>query len=217
MKTISVAAMAAAILLASTAAFAANADDAKVDKILARFANEPAIREVQVAAIEYYHVSPDTIATLRARTHQMAWVPGVGIGFTNSLSSYKRNVDDILFRARGIAIFEDMNADFIGVNVSASWGLDRLVFNAAELDVLSLIGIQDGIQREVTTIYYVRRRLQVETLLNPPQGIDARISNQLRLEELTGLLDAYTGGFFSRTSKARAGRTAEATAGGAKP
>lgn len=63
---------------------------------------------------------------------------------------------------------------------------------------MSLLGIQDGIQREVTTLYYVRRRLQIEQLLNPPTTTAARISAQLRLEELTGLLDAYTGGFFSK-------------------
>ena len=48
-------------------------------------------------------------------------------------------------------------------------------------------------------LYYVRRRLQIEQLLNPPTSIQARISAQLRLEELTGLLDAYTGGFFSKS------------------
>jgi hypothetical protein len=79
------------------------------------------------------------------------------------------------------------------------------VFNAEELDVMSLIGIQDGIQREVTTLYYVRRRLQIEQLLNPPTTTAARISAQLRLEELTGLLDAYTGGYFSKQKKKKHG------------
>lgn len=172
--------------------------DREVDEVLEKFDHEPKIREVQVAAIKYYNVSPSKIASLRSRTRSKALIPGVSVGFTNSLSSFNRSVDDIIFRNVGIAKLEEQNADFLGFSASASWSLDRLVFNAEELDVMSLIGIQDGLQREVTALYYVRRRLQIEMLLNPPKTLAARLSGRLRLEELTGLLDAYTGGYFSR-------------------
>lgn len=187
----------AAVCAFGAGAGSARADD-EVDRFLRRFDNEPAIREVQLAAIRYYNVSPERISSLRSRTRSKALVPGISIGVTNSLSSFNLAVDDIVFRQRGVARFEDQTADFLGFTASASWGLDRLVFNAEELDVMSLIGIQDGIQREVTALYYVRRRLQIELELNPPTSLEARLSGRLRLEELTGLLDAYTGGFFSR-------------------
>lgn len=173
--------------------------DREVDEVLAKFEHEPEIRQVQVAAIKYYNVSPGKIASLRTRTRTKALVPGISIGFTNSLSSFNRAVDDIIFREVGIAKIENQNADFTGFSASASWSLERLIFNAEELDVMSLIGIQDGLQREVTALYYVRRRLQIEMLLNPPKTLASRLSGRLRLEELTGLLDAYTGGFFTRT------------------
>jgi hypothetical protein len=172
--------------------------DKEVEEVLAKFAHEPEIREVQVAAIKYYNVSPDKISSLRTRTRTKALVPGISVGFTNSLSSFNRAVDDIIFRNVGIAKLEEQNADFMGFSASASWSLERLIFNAEELDVMSLIGIQDGLQREVTALYYVRRRLQIEMLLNPPKTLASRLSGRLRLEELTGLLDAYTGGYFSR-------------------
>lgn len=175
----------------------ARADD-EVDEVLEKFDHEPEIRDVQVAAIKYYNVSPSKISSLRSRTRSKALVPGISVGFTNSLSSFNRAVDDIIFRNVGIAKLEEQNADFMGFSASASWSLDRLVFNAEELDVMSLIGIQDGLQREVTALYYVRRRLQIEMLLNPPKALASRLSGRLRLEELTGLLDAYTGGYFSR-------------------
>ncbi len=175
----------------------ARADD-EVDEVLAKFDHEPDIREVQVAAINYYNVSPQKISSLRSRTRSKALIPGLSVGFTNSLSSFNRSVDDIIFRNVGIAKLENQNADFVGFSASASWSLDRLVFNAEELDVMSLIGIQDGLQREVTALYYVRRRLQIEMLLNPPKSLASRLSGRLRLEELTGLLDAYTGGYFSK-------------------
>jgi hypothetical protein len=198
----------AALALAATAAvcavhqataFAQGSGDEEVDRFLRRYQNEPNVREVQLAAIRYYNVSPERIASLRGRTRSKALVPGVTVGFTNSLSSWHMGVDDIIFRNTGeLARIEDQSADYKGFTASLAWGLDRLVFNAEELDVMSLIGIQDGIQREVTTLYYVRRRLQIEQLLNPPSTVAARIAAELRLEELSGLLDEYTGGYFSK-------------------
>ena len=197
--------------------------DREVDEVLEKFDHEPKIREVQVAAIKYYNVSPSKISSLRSRTRSKALIPGISVGFTNSLSSFNRSVDDIIFRNVGIAKLEEQSADFVGFSASASWSLDRLVFNAEELDVMSLIGIQDGLQREVTALYYVRRRLQIEMLLNPPKTLASRLSGRLRLEELTGLLDAYTGGYFSRktaqnqknggvaTTKLKAGQTVHAS------
>jgi hypothetical protein len=202
MKPALLAAALAAVAVATIAPAPAAADD-EVDRFLERFANEPTVREVQQAAIKFYNVSPDSIASLRSRTRTKAFVPGLSVGFTNSISSFSRAVNDIVFRERGIAIFEDQTADFMGFTASASWSLERLVFNAEELDVMALIGIQDGIQREVTALYYVRRRLQIEQELKPATTLEGRLSTRLRLEELTGLLDAYTGGYFSKTSASR--------------
>ena len=182
-------------LLASSAAFA---EDEEVAKIMARFDREPTIRDVQKAAIEYYNVSPDTIRSLRSRARKKALLPGLSLGGAGYKQSSALAVDDIVYRPVGIARFEDQNGVYLGATAVLTWNLDKLVFNAEELDVMSLIGIQDGIQREVTTLYYVRRRLQIEQLLNPPTTLSARIAAELRLEELTGLLDAYTGGYFSK-------------------
>ena len=176
----------------------AHADD-EVEEVLARFDHEPTIRETQVAAIRYYNVNPENIRSLRTRARTKALVPGLSLGFSNSLTSFNKNVDDIIFRGvTPSAIIEKQTSDFIGFSASASWTFDRLIFNAEELDVLSLIGIQDGLQREVTALYYVRRRLQIEILLNPAESLESRLSSRLRMEELTGLLNAYTGGFFSK-------------------
>lgn len=180
--------------------------DAEVDRIMSQFEDEPSVRQVQVAAIEYYNVSPDTIKSLRGRARRKALLPGLSLGGSTYRQSSALAVDDIVFRPVGTARFEDQNGVYFGASASLTWNLDKLVFNAEELDVMSLLGIQDGIQREVTTLYYVRRRLQIEQVLSPPTTVAARISAELRLEELTGLLDAYTGGFFSKKkTKAKKG------------
>jgi hypothetical protein len=182
---------------------AAHAEDEEVAKIMARYENEPTIRQVQVAAIEYYNVSPDTIRSLRGKARRKALMPGLSVGGSMYRQSFALAVDDIIYRPVGTARFEDSNSVYLGANASLTWNLDRLVFNAEELDVMALIGIQDGIQREVTTLYYVRRRLQIELYLSPPTTVAARVAAELRLEELTGLLDAYSGGFFTRASNTK--------------
>jgi hypothetical protein len=187
-----------ALILLVSIAPSARADDAEVDRIMSQFDDEPTVRQVQVAAIEYYNVSPDTIKSLRGRARRKALLPGLSIGGSTYRQSSALAVDDIVYRPVGTARFEDQNGVYFGASASLTWNLDKLVFNAEELDVMSLLGIQDGIQREVTTLYYVRRRLQIEQVLSPPTTVAARISAELRLEELTGLLDAYTGGFFSK-------------------
>jgi hypothetical protein len=179
----------------------AHADDPEVERIMARFKDEPSVREVQRAAIAYYNVSPDVIQSLRGKARRKAMLPGLTISGATYKSTSALAVDDIIYRPVGIAQYQDQNYAYTGASATLTWSLDKLVFNAEELDVMSLIGIQDGIQREVTTLYYVRRRLQIEQLLNPPTTTAARIAAELRLEELTGLLDAYTGGFFSKSIK----------------
>jgi len=179
----------------------ARADDPEVARILARFDDEPTVRQVQVAAVSYYNVSPDAIQSLRSRAHNKAWLPSLTVGAQTWKQSQSLAVDDIIYRAIGIARFEDQNGAFYGATASVSWSLDKLVFNAEELDVMSLVGVQDGVQREVTTLYYVRRKLQVDLLLNPPANTNMKVMAELRLQELTGLLDAYTGGFFSKNVK----------------
>jgi hypothetical protein len=138
-QTIALAAAVAAALALLAAPAPAAAD--KVDEVLAQFDHEPKIRDVQVAAINYYNVDPETIKKLRSRTGSKALIPAITVGVTNSISSFNNDIDDIVFRARGIAIIERQTADYLGISGSASWQLDRLLFNVEELDVLYLAAL----------------------------------------------------------------------------
>ena len=177
-------------------------------QVLARFAHEPSVQEVQEAAIRYYQVHPERISSLRRNAQLKALMPTVSGSFNNSLTSSKRKMDDGLYVTAIPPLpfkeNEQVNADSLGFSVSATWNLDRLVFNAEVLDVQSLIGILDGVVREVTTVYYIRRRLQIDMVLRPPTDMAAKISQRIRVEELTGLLDAMTGGYMTKSiQKAR--------------
>ena len=59
------------------------------------------------------------------------------------------------------------------------------------------VKIREKLMDEVTRLYFDRRRLQVEGLLNPPSSLNDEIEHVLRLQEFTANLDALTGGAFS--------------------
>jgi len=170
--------------------------------IIAKFAHEPSVQAVQQKAIRYYQVHPDRIRSLRLTARLKALMPSISGKFSNGIYHVNRGMVDALYRTLGNKEDEVVSGDNLGFSVSASWNLDRLVFNAEVLDVQSLIGILDGVVREVTTIYYIRRRLQIDMILRPPTDLAASISQRIRVEELTGLLDAMTGGFMTQSVKA---------------
>ncbi|MCK5799522.1 MAG: hypothetical protein KAI47_20165 [Deltaproteobacteria bacterium] len=189
-------------LVLLSVALPANAKEWTEKTLLARFAHEPTVQKVQDAAVRYYQVHPDHIRSLRRNAQLKALVPTISGEFSNYLTSSKRLMDDGIYQSLGVPKEnERINGDSMGFRIQASWSLDRLVFNAEVLDVQSLIGILDGLVREVTTIYYIRRRLQIDMLLRPPTSLATRISQRIRIEELTGLLDAMTGSFMSRKIK----------------
>jgi hypothetical protein len=60
-----------------------------------------------------------------------------------------------------------------------------------------IVKLRDKVLGEVTRLYFDRRRLQIDGLLNPPNDLRAQIDDELRLMEFTAQLDALTGGAFS--------------------
>ncbi|MCB9556282.1 MAG: hypothetical protein H6707_09290 [Deltaproteobacteria bacterium] len=196
----------AASFLCALSALAQNSGLSE-EQVLARFHHEPSVQQVQREAVKYYQVSPERIMSLRKGAQLKALVPTISGEFATELTHSLRNMDDGLYiGALPFKEDETINADRTGFRVQASWVLDRLVFNAEVLDVQSLIGILDGVVREVTTIYYIRRRLQIDMILRPPRDLATRISQRIRIEELTGLLDAMTGGYMSRKIERRGRR-----------
>ena len=214
MIRLSLTSMTLAALLLVVGLSSARAQEAQLteQQILDRFKPEPTVQQVQDAAIRYYQVHPDRIRSLRRNAQLKALMPSVSGRFANALYTDKRNMMDGLYLGSALPYKENeqTNGDSLGWSVSATWDLDRLIFNAEVLDVQSLIGILDGVVREVTTVYYIRRRLQIDMLLRPPTDLASKISQRIRVEELTGLIDAMTGGYMSKSLskrvRARAGK-----------
>jgi len=160
---------------------------------------EPNVREVQEAALRYFRVNRDQVNSMRSRASWKALAPVTEVsgGYTRS------NLDEgtIMYEFSDTDPWVDRGAggNAYEIRGKLSWNLPQLVFNAEELDVASLAGLMEGILKESTRLYFMRRRLQVDLILNPPKDQASFLTKKLRLEELTGLIDAMTGGWFQKS------------------
>ncbi|MCA9544850.1 MAG: hypothetical protein KC613_10685 [Myxococcales bacterium] len=169
---------------------------------------EPTIQEAQKAALAFFNVSPDTLSSMRGRAAWKAILPEVSVRYRTGLNTAESR-DFALgsgLSANEPAARSEAEGQLDEIQVAGTWNLPRLLFNSEVLDVSSVAVLQEGVLKNVTRLYYTRRRLQVDLILNPPRDAASRLSKELRIEELTATLDALTGNLFSRRKRAAAAR-----------
>ena len=162
---------------------------------------EPSCQQVQQKALKYFNISGRQVASLRTRASTKALLPVLEVsgGYTDS------NVDEVTMNEMdfpsaefGPWLLKGAAGNAWDVRGRVSWDLPRLIFNSEVLDVASLAGLMQGVLKEATRLYYMRRRLQVDLILSPSADPATLISKQMRLDELTSLIDAITGSWFSQ-------------------
>jgi hypothetical protein len=158
---------------------------------------EPTIRESQWMALEFFRIDPDTVDSMRTRAGWKSIVPTVAGRYRRQDNMVDLDKWDLINYPDRIAGRDYALLDMNEFEATASWDLSRLVFNPEVLDVTSLVVLQEAILKEITRIYYTRRRLQVDLILAPPKDAPTLLSKELRVEELTATMDAMTGGKFS--------------------
>jgi len=163
----------------------------------------PDIEDVQKAAIKYGEVEPEKILLWRKQAAAKALLPKLS-------ASVNRDTGDIWHWESGSSTkaFDDAlmkGNDAVGWDVSVSWDLSELIWNSDQTSIDSrsklLVELRGDIIDEVTKIYFERIRVKME--LNSLQIEDRkrRFDKELKLKELTAMLDGYTGGYFSKGSK----------------
>jgi hypothetical protein len=171
---------------------------------------EPTVRETQEAALRYFKVNQDTVASMRSRAGWKAILPVTEISGGYASSKADEDTVNKEFDPTDAWVLRDSGGTGFDVRGKLTWNLPQLIFNAEELDVASLAGLMEGILKESTRLYFMRRRLQVDMILTPPTDQASLLTKQLRLEELTGLMDAMTGGWFQRELTRSTGQTSQA-------
>jgi hypothetical protein len=161
---------------------------------------EPKAPEVVQMALDYYRASPEEMASLRSSARWRGLMPVISgfVGYNSQGTSSAQaqtisNPQNVVINAAQAATV------FTG---GIAFDLRDLVFNPAEIQTYAVLPMQRDITLEVVRTYYLRRQLQIRLALKPPADPLAVAMLELRIEEYTGILNAMTGGSFSRVAAA---------------
>src|SRR5262249_50388341 len=115
--------------------------------------------------------------------------------------------DETLDQQAGAADKQAVNThDDLRLRFRAQWDMSEWLFNPLELrgaaEADDIAQLREDLLTAVTKVYFERRRLQVELVLEPSSDLATAIKQELRLQELTATLDAYTGSKFSDALRA---------------
>lgn len=168
-----------------------------------RCQGEPSINEVQQAAIKYAEVEPGKIMRWRKQATKKAFLPQLSLSVDSDTGdlwhwetgSSAKSEDDILRKGRS-------SVDW---SVTCKWDLAELIWNSDQtsIDVRSrlMVELRNDILDEVTRVYFERMRVKTELEGLAIEERNKRQIKELRVAELTALLDAMTGSYFSDSFK----------------
>jgi photosystem II stability/assembly factor-like uncharacterized protein len=159
---------------------------------------EPAIQDVHRMVIEYADVSPDKIRNWKGKARMKSLLPSLSVGLDRmgtNLFHWNTAADpDELQKGR----------EYLGWDVSLSWDFSDLIWSSDQTSIDSraklMVELREDLLSHVTRIYFERRRIQMEIFkenISPVEG-DASFERHLRVAELTAIIDAMTGGMFSK-------------------
>jgi len=156
------------------------------------YASEPTIVQVQEAALRYAQViHPEQINKLRRDARLKALLPDVSLDYDKTIN-YDSGSDVYYIGPRDWGF-------------SLSWDVGDLVFSEqlrlVDSNTRLMIQLREEIINEVIRLYYERRKLQAELILQSPELTEEKLTKTLRLAELTANIDGLTGGYFSRHIK----------------
>lgn len=175
----------------------------KKEAVTRRSMNEPNVKQVHQWAIDYAEVNPKKIQQWRELSKRKALFPNLSIGFDGGTDISQSDSVWGSYTGGGSHYIgpddKSWGRDF-GWDISLSWDLSDWVWSTDQTTIDSrsklMVELREDILDQVTRLYFERKRIQLEV----GNGIEdsSALDKQLRLDELTALLDGYTGGRFSR-------------------
>ena len=173
----------------------------EAQRVLAKFAREPSVLDVQGAAARFAKVNPGFYDGWVAQSHLAYILPNTLQGRIRNTADDNR---DLRTTSSGTGSLSDLvsNGDQTQLELRVGWDLTRLVYNrdsiAASRQIERIVNQREDLLTTVNKLFFARRQLQVDMLLEPANSIERAIKQQLRLDGLTADLDALTGGWFSK-------------------
>jgi hypothetical protein len=178
-----------------------------VEQVLAVFAAEPSVTQVQVWAHVWAGTDPEVVRGWLRRSATFAALPEVtldlGLGFDHD-QGFLYLDEHGLSPVPGVVpipVIDDAGEGrSLDLDLELRWDLPSLRMSSERIRMIGeaqdLAELRQEVRTEVTRVYFDRRRLQVDQLLAPPGDLTSRVEHELKIRELTALLDALTGGEF---------------------
>jgi ligand-binding sensor domain-containing protein len=157
--------------------------------IEALLSDEPSIEEVQQMGIRYNEVHPDKIKKWRNQLKVRALFPTINWSYDKTI--YGTAAGQFATGPR------DWGLTF-------GWDLGNFVWNSYEDDVDTRSRLNTQLRLdildEINRVYFERLRTKRD-MLTANLNEEELFQKQLRLKELTAILDGYTGGYFTRRTE----------------
>jgi len=182
-----------------------------VEEIMVNFIGEPSINDVHRTALDYAKIHQNQFTQWRRNVRQRALLPEtfqVTVGHdTDDDTDYARS-KSISLSSGTVTIgpddetWEHDTDDDWDYELRLKWNFQDYVFHTDMLRVSAetedQVELRQDILNEVTKLYFDRRRLQIEMILDNDVDVYSQMKRAIRLEELNAALDAMTGGYFTR-------------------
>ena len=172
---------------------------------LPTFDHEPSINDVHQMAIDYAEVSHEKIETWRRQARRKAWFPDLDVGVDADRDWGSSDSIWGSYSSGGqhyVGPDDKTWGEGIGWDVSMSWDLGDLVRSTDQTTIDSrskmMVELRADILNEVTRLYFERRRNQIELAVSSMTDWRLKVEKEMRISELTALIDALTGGEFSQ-------------------
>ena len=173
------------------------AENAKLRRIKKKLAKEPSIKEVQKAALEFYDLQRGQIKRYRKQASSKSLLPKISVQYRKNMIETDVNKYDFIQYGDEVAGLDDITGDVDEFVAAGTWNLPKLVYNPEVLELASLRKLRERVLKEVTRLYYLRRRLKIGFMLNPPSDASTRARKQIRIDQTTAMINAITNGVFT--------------------
>ena len=177
-----------------------------MSRIASLVRREPTVDELSRAVLDASWLSdPPSDARRRARLASFAPRLTARAGAINPFGNGSWNrvlFPDPTFEGEAPApVVYDQSREQLSWQVWLFWSASRWVFDPQSIEASRTFRLTERLRsrllRRVVNVYETRRRLQTALLLSPPSDLRHAAMQALRIDELTGVLDGLSNGYFS--------------------
>ncbi len=168
---------------------------------------DPDIRAVQAAALRYLDLGPARMRSLWDGLSVRGWIPSLSLRVAGARDrSWGRDWDDAVSSGDRYLLTDHDKDHSLDLEASLvmTWDLPGLAFDDDAIEISRehrlVVSLRDNVIDEINQMYFERRGL-LEKLRTGDPASDVR-ALELRAAELAAGLDAWTGGWFSRSRPA---------------